>query len=250
MRLLKTVFHVHTDHSDDSNNTVEHLLECAHRWEIDCLTITDHDTIEGARAVAAAAGPNLRVIIGEEISTREGHLIGLFLHEHVGPGRSARETAKAIRQQGGLVVVPHPFISMFSCGLRRAVHGLVDLIDAVEIANAQNLSPFPDRKARRFAARHGLPGLAGADSHHRNSLRASYQWLPEFDGPESFLAAVRQAELVPGRHTLGYFVRSAWLITRVRLGFGTPADYGRRCTTPRPNRRARPLTVSVEPLER
>ncbi|NLX21456.1 MAG: PHP domain-containing protein [Phycisphaerae bacterium] len=247
MRLLKTVFHVHTDFSDDSNNAVEHLLDCAHRWGIDCLAVTDHDTIEGAQALAAAAGPRPRVIVGEEISTHDGHLIGLFLNEHVGPGRSARETAKAIRQQGGLVVVPHPFNSIFGCGLRSTTHDLLDLIDAVEVANAQNFSPLPNRRARQFAHRHHLPALVGVDSHHRHSVHTCYQHIPEFDGPESFLAALRHAQLVPGRHTLGYFARSAWLLARYHLGLGTPADYGRRCPMARPKHHARSLPVPIEP---
>jgi hypothetical protein len=229
--LLKTVFHVHTDFSDDSNNAVEHLLDCALAGGR-LPAVTDHDTIEGAQPGGAAV-PRQRVLVGEEDLHPRRPSHRLFPHEHVAPP-TARDTAKAIRQQAPRGV-PHPFNSIFGCGLRSTTHDLIDLIDAVEVANAQNFSPLPNRRARQFAHRHHLPALVGVDSHHRHSVHTCYQHIPEFDGPESFLAALRHAQLVPGRHTLGYFFRSAWLLARYHLGHGTPADYGRRCPMAPPN---------------
>ena len=229
MTQWKTVFHVHTDSSEDSENTVCHLVESAGREGVDCLIVTDHNSIEGARELAEAAGPGLRVIVGEEISTRQGHLIGLFLTERIPPRMDVRTTAEAIKAQGGLVVVPHPFNVLFDCGLRGAVRRILDLIDLVEISNAQNISPLPDFLARRFARRHGFPGLVGVDSHHRNSLTACYQWMHPFEGPTEFLAAARDAQLVFGCHTFGYFMRSAVFEARKCLGLRPPPRYGRRC---------------------
>ena len=234
MKPLKTVFHVHTDYSDDCENSVDHLLEAARRYQIDCLAVTDHDTIEGARALAAKAGPDLRVIIGEEISTTEGHLIGLFLREHVEPEMTPRQTAEAIKDQGGLIVAPHPFNTLFGCSLREAVYDIIDLLDLVEVSNAQNLLPYPNRKAAQLARRFDFPGLVGVDSHHHDSVNSCYQHLQSFDGPSSFLASARQARLVTGRHTLGYFFRSGWLVIRTKgLGLGPPEGYGRNCALSR-----------------
>ena len=126
--VLKTVFHVHTDYSDDSNISISHLIDaCAHR-KVNCIAVTDHDTIAGARELAAHAGPSLRVIIGEEISTIDGHLIGLFLRERIEPGMPVRRSAEAIHDQGGLVVVPHPFNRIFGCSLNEKVYEILDLI--------------------------------------------------------------------------------------------------------------------------
>jgi len=246
VQLLKTVLHVHTDYSDDSDNEVGHLLESAGQLGVHCLAVTDHDSIEGAETLAAEAGPELEVIVGEEISTSDGHLIGLFLQEHVKPGMSPRRTAEAIKGQGGLVVVPHPFNSLFSCGLRGALFDLVDLIDIVEISNAQNLLPFPNRRAASFARQYGLPGLVGVDTHHQNSLDACYQWLEPFDGPGSFLESIARARLVAGRHRLNYFVRTALYIARYQLGFGFPSRYGRNCTLVRGQRVPQPVPVPVK----
>ena len=234
MKPLKTVFHVHTDYSDDCENSVDHLLESARRYRIDCLAVTDHDTIEGAQALAAEAGPELKVIVGQEISTSEGHLIGLFLREPVEPEMSPRQTAEAIKEQGGLIVAPHPFNTLFGCSLREAVYDIIDLLDLVEISNAQNLLPYPNRKAEQLARRFDFPGLVGVDCHHQDSVNSCYQYLAPFDGPASFLAAARQARLVPGRHPLGYFFKSGWLVARTKgLGLGHPDGYGRNCATSR-----------------
>ena len=222
---IKTVFHVHTDYSDDCNTSIEDLLTTARRQGVGCIAITDHDNIDGARAFAAA-GPDLRVIVGEEISTTDGHLIGLFLRDCVSPGRPVRRTAEAIREQGGLVVVPHTFNRLFGCGLRDKVHEILDLIDVVEVANAQNLLPFADRKAAGFARRHRFPGMVGADTHH--------QWLEPFDGPASFLASLGQAHFVARSHPLSYFVRAANVILRHKLRWRFPSGYGQNCPCPRP----------------
>lgn len=245
MALWKTVFHVHTDYSDDSDNAVTHLAAEAERQGVDCLAVTDHDTLDGALALAELAGEDLRVIVGEEISTRQGHLVGLFLTEPIPPDMEVRATAEAIKDQGGLVIVPHPFNLLFDCGLRSAVRQILDLIDAVEVSNAQNLSPLPNVLAARFARNHGLPGLVGVDSHHRNSLAACYQWMRPFDGPADFLAAARDAQLVFGCHRPSYFARSAVVLARKWLRIGAPPRYGRHCTVQRGRHRGQPVRAST-----
>lgn len=227
---IKTVFHIHTDHSDDSNASVSDLAACAARCGVGCLAVTDHDTIEGARRLAATARGDLEVIIGEEVSTRDGHLVGLFLKEHVEPGMTVRATAEAIHAQGGLVVVPHPFNRIFDCSLRDRVHGILDLIDVVEVFNSQNLLAGPNRQALRFALRHGLPAIVGADTHHRGYLDSCYQWIEPFEGPTDFIASLRRAHFVARRHPLSYFVRTAGVVLRGKLRGDAPRGYGRNCT--------------------
>jgi hypothetical protein len=164
--------------------------------------------------------------VGEEVSTRDGHLIGLFLEQNIPAGRSARETALAIREQGGLVFVPHPFVSAFGCGLGERVWDIVDLIDAVEVGNGQNLSARADRRAKHFADNMNLGKFVGADSHMAGSLAPCYQTMPSFDGPASFMESLRTAELVPGRHPLWYFLATGYRISRYFAGLGMPAGFG------------------------
>lgn len=227
MQLLKTVFHIHTDYSPDSDFSVEGLLAEARARGVRCLAITDHDTIEGARAVAALAGPDLRVIIGEEISTNRGHLIGLFLREPIEPGQSPRRTAELVRRQGGVVVVPHPFNRLFDCSLREAVYDVIDLLDAVEVSNAQNCLPLANRRALALAERFNLPMLVGADAHHPGSLDACYQLMPAFSGPREFVQVLGRTQRFAGRHPVGYFLRTALVTLSDRLGLDVPERYGR-----------------------
>ena len=246
MAPLKTVFHVHTDHSDDSCHSVERLLELARHAGIRCIAVTDHDTISGARELAAKAGADLRVIVGQEISTRHGHLIGLFLHEGVRPDMSVRQTAQAIKRQGGLVVVPHPFNTFFGCGIRDKVSDILDLIDIVEVCNAQNLLPFPNRKAEKLARQSGYPEIVGTDTHHGHSLDACYQLMEPFDGPAAFVESLKRATFVKGRHPLSYFVLSAQLVLRQKLCLPAAEGYGRKCTVRRTKSGVFPLPVRNE----
>ncbi len=224
--LLRTVFHVHTDHSRDGETPVAELLDEAREHRVDCMAITDHDTLDGALHAAALAGDCPRIIIGEEISTADGHLIGLFLERTVAPGMPLRHTAEQIRAQGGLVIVPHPFNRLFDCGVNERIADIIDLIDAVEVCNAQNLLSRPNRRAAAFAQRHGLTPIVGSDAHLRGSLAACWQWMEPFEDAAGFLESLRAATLVPGRHATGYFLRAVGLILRYRLGLGFPAGFG------------------------
>ena len=208
MGWLKTVIHVHTNFSYDANVSPEQLVETARQDNVDCVAITDHDEIAGALAARALGGP--QVIVGEEISSADGHIIGLFLQERVPPGLSAEQTAARVRAQGGLVLAPHPFSSLCQDSLGPALERLLPWLDAIEICNAQNPLPWEDARAQRFAIRHGVTPYVGADSHVHGYLAAGYQMLPAFQGPDSFVAALQRAELRPGRFGPGYFASMAF----------------------------------------
>lgn len=222
--MIKTLVHVHTDYSFDSNISPECLAAFADREGFGCIAVTDHDTIEGALRLRSMTRAN--VVIGEEITTSQGHLIGLFLKECIQPGMSARATAEAIKAQGGLVLLPHPFVAAFGCGLRNVSYEIADLLDAVEINNAQNLLPGPDRQAAEFAKQLGIPAYVGADTHDRNSIAPCYQTMAEFSGPQSFLNSLHEAALVPGRHPLSYFAATAIRLAQFYTGLGLPTGFG------------------------
>lgn len=221
---VKTVLHAHTDYSPDANTSCAALLETARRQGVDWVAITDHDEIAGALHARELGG--VGVIVGEEISSADGHVIGLFLETRIPPGLSAEETAVQIRAQGGLVLAPHPFSTLCADRLGARLERLRGFFDAIEVCNAQNPFPWEDAQARRFAQRYGLTPYSGSDTHIRGYLAESYQLLPPFDGPAEFLTALQQAELHPGRFGPGYFaamgVRHVWdkLFPRRLPGFG------------------------------
>lgn len=221
---MKTLIHIHTDYSYDSNITVEQLARGCAAEGVGCVAVTDHDSIEGARRLAGIS--DINVIVGEEVSTRDGHLIGLFLEEWIRPGLSALDTARAIREQGGLVLLPHPFVRAFSCGLGDTARQMPEWIDAVEVGNGQNLSRRADRLAAAFAEQHNLPQYVGADSHMNTSLLPCYQEMaPAYDA-HSFLNALRRAELVPGRHPWSYFASTAYRLVLSLTGLRQPDPFG------------------------
>jgi predicted metal-dependent phosphoesterase TrpH len=196
---VRVDLHSHTMWSGDSTTTPDELEQAVIESGLDVLCITDHNAVKGALRLAAELP--CRVVVGEEVRTHAGELIGLFLTERVPFGIPAREVAAAIREQGGVVYVPHPFDPV-----RRnlAEDALVDLagaglVDAIEVRNAKTSLESLNRRAARFAADHGLLAGAGSDAHVPDALGSAYVEMPDFDGPASFLAALAQGRVV-GHH--------------------------------------------------
>jgi hypothetical protein len=170
------------------------------------LIVTDHDRIDGALAAREAAPPGLTVIVGEEIKTTHGDLIAAFLQTAVPPGLPSDEAVAAVRAQGGLVGIPHPF-DRFRGSLSRSARldALVPLVDWVEVHNAR-LVGHGNEDAAAFASDHELAGVAVSDAHSLLEVAVAYTTLEgDPSTPAGLLAALPSAELVPGRAT--YFVR-------------------------------------------
>jgi predicted metal-dependent phosphoesterase TrpH len=162
--------------------------------------VTDHDRIEGALAARDAAPAGLTIIVGEEIKTRDGDLIAAFLERPVPPGMSVLDSVAAVREQGGLVGVPHPFDGLRGSLLTGGrMSELVSLVDWIEIHNARLVGRGNERAAA-FAREHGIPGVAASDAHSVLEVGVAYTAL---DGdpstPAGLLAALAGAEIVPGR---------------------------------------------------
>jgi predicted metal-dependent phosphoesterase TrpH len=206
--------HCHTSASFDSLASPDAVVRAAARRGLTHLAITDHDRIEGALRARDAAPPELSVIIGEEIKTADGDLLGIFLGKLVEPGMSAVETIAAIREQGGLVGVPHPFDRFRGYGRKSGADlaGIAGLVDWVEAWNARVVNgPFgrdANEEAALFALEHHLPGLAASDSHTVMEVGVAYNAVAMDPGtPDGMLTALRGVDLHLGRAT--FYVR-AW----------------------------------------
>ncbi len=226
MKRIKVAIHLHTHYSYDSNLSPARLIRAAQRIGVDCLAITDHNEIDGALEAQAQGG--VRVIVGEEISSADGHLLGLFLRERIPPRLSGEETCAAIHAQGGLAVAPHPFCILCENSLQTAAGRLTEHLDVVEVYNAQNPLPWEDARAARFAKRTGLPACVGMDAHLR-WLPLTYQRMDDFTDARGFLEALPQADLFKSRVGLRYWtvmgLRHLWdkPATRPLPGFGVKA---------------------------
>lgn len=188
---MKLDMHGHTYFSKDSRLRPRAIVERARAMGLDALCITDHDEIDGAFEVAALGA--MPVVVGEEIRTSEGEIIGLFLRERIAPRMTPEETIAAIRAQGGLVYVPHPFDTYRGSRLQpAALERIVDQVDVLEVFNARNLRRWQNDAALAFATRHRLHMGAGSDSHTVYEIGHAYVELPAFDGPAGLLSALSQ----------------------------------------------------------
>ena len=196
---VRVDLHSHTMWSGDSTTTPEELVEAVEASALDVLCVTDHNAIKGAQELAALLP--CRVVIGEELRTHAGEIIGLFLTEHVPFGVQPPEAAHLIRQQGGLVYVPHPFDPMRRNLAEPALVALTGagLVDALEVFNAKTTLSHLNERAAAFARDHDLAAGAGSDAHVPEALGAAYVEMPDFDGPADFLAKLREARVV-GHH--------------------------------------------------
>lgn len=196
---VRVDMHSHTKWSGDSTTTPDEIEQAVVESGIDVLCITDHQAIGGA--VALAGQLPCRVIVGEELRTHAGEIIGLFLHERIPAGTWPADAARAIRQQGGVVYVPHPFDPMRRNMSEAALYELASagLLDAVEVLNAKTSLPSLNRRAADFAAEFDLAAGAGSDAHVPAALGAAFVEMPDFDGPADFLAKLREASVV-GHH--------------------------------------------------
>jgi predicted metal-dependent phosphoesterase TrpH len=192
-RRIRVDCHLHTALSGDAVTTIDELAGRVEQERLDVICITDHNATAAAMA-AAERDIGARVIVGEEIRTREGDLIGLFLTERIPYVLPLHEAVALIRAQGGLVYLPHPFDHGRS-SLGPAAEQLCAkrLADVVEVFNAKIEDQAINLRAAELAARHGLPGAAGSDAHDPDGVGAACTEMDDFDGPAEFLRALRSA---------------------------------------------------------
>ena len=196
---VRVDMHSHTMWSGDSTTMPEELSISIVESGIDVLCITDHNAIAGA--VELVDRLPCRVVVGEELRTAAGEIIGLFLVERVPSGLGHVEAAREIREQGGLVYVPHPFDPMRRNLTEAALYELAELglIDAIEVHNSKTSLASLNRRAAEFAAEFGLANGAGSDAHVPDAIGSAFVEMTDFTNAGEFLTALRTGVVV-GHH--------------------------------------------------
>jgi predicted metal-dependent phosphoesterase TrpH len=236
--LIEVDLHMHTDHSGDCATPVEVLLQTARDRGLGAIAITDHNEVSGALEAAAIAEgmPDLKVIVAEEVKTAEqGEVIGLFLKEKIPKGLTMAETVAAIREQGGLVYVPHPFDRFHSVPDYEHLLDIVEEVDLLEVFNPRVALTAFNEEAVRFAGKYRIVPAAGSDSHVAQGLGSVRQRIHDFDGPAEFLEAMRDADITRKHKNLVYVQTLKFLQTT-----GRPKAPKRRVSNPKPARGGRP----------
>ena len=193
---------MHTNLGDGWVSPARVVKEAVAR-RLSIIAVTDHDHLEGAKRVEELlAGQETQLIKGVEVSTRGGHLIGLFVEKAPKPTRSVEESIDAIKEQGGLVVVPHPLGRLVPSLSRRKIDGLLERgygIDGIEIYN-----PSPANASQRAVVRAanedwGLAEIGSSDAHFWQHIGAGYTNFPGRTGDE-LRHAVLQRSVTAGGH--------------------------------------------------
>jgi len=196
--------HVHSEYSKDCVSSIEAILVTAREIGLGAIAIADHNVIDGAFRARELADGDPFVIIAEEVKTAEGEVIGLFLQQAIPKGLSFDETLSLIKEQGGLVYVPHPFDALRTTPSYRALVDNLHRIDVIETYNAKvALSSF-NLSAERFAAKYNIVAGAGSDAHVLQGLGTAMMRMPRFTDQQSFMTALWEADIIARRKNLLY----------------------------------------------
>jgi hypothetical protein len=210
--LILCDLHMHTEHSHDCAVPVGTLLDYAEAQGLGAIAVTDHNVFAGAReAVELARTRELVVIPGEEVKTDGGELIGLFLEHEIPRGMSMGDTIAAIREQNGIVYVPHPFDRLHTIPAAQSLHRHLAEIDVFEVYNARLLFEGFNDEALRFARKYNLTMGAGSDAHVLQGVGTGLVRMRAFETPEEFLISLRSAEILRRPKSLVYLQGLKWV---------------------------------------
>jgi len=224
-RELFADFHVHSNHSKDCAMPVADILERAREVGLDVVAITDHDTAAGgleARELADRYG--VRVIVGEEVKSSEGEVIGLFLERTIPGGMSFAQTVAAIKDQGGIVYVPHPFDRLHTIPSPQVLRDNVGSIDVVEVFNSRLAFPGFNESAERFAQRYRIPAAAGSDAHVLPGIGTALCGVDDFTGPGDLVEALAESRIVRRPRSLIYLQSLKFIQTSLAPPGRTPGQ--------------------------
>lgn len=202
--------HIHSSASFDCQVPPRLVLGRCNALGLAPIFLTDHDTIQGGRGLRVEGSPD--VLLGQEITTAEGEIIGLFLDREVPSGLPPTEAVRRIKEQGGLVYLQHPFDASRRCLTERAVDSIAGEVDIVEVFNGRS-DDGANFRARDLCTALGAAAGAGSDAHSLAEIGKCYVAMRPFVGPLSFLASLRSARIV--RHPNRWALRAeAWMARR------------------------------------
>ena len=170
--MLKLDLHIHSEYSEDGEGSPKEIIKILQNKGLNGMAITDHNTLKGSLKALKEAPKDFVIIPGVEISTKNGHILGLNLKEEVPRDLSVEETVEKIIDNGGIPIVPHLLRSM--SGIKEEKLSIIkDKIPAIEVFNACSV-PQSNLKVAKIAKKYGLGGTGGSDSHVPEYVGYSY----------------------------------------------------------------------------
>ena len=207
-KLIRCDFHCHTEGSADSLTTFQEVRNMLEKTALDRLCITDHNAIDSARSMQEKDPEH--IIVGEEVMTTGGELLGFFLKECIPGGLKPMAAIEQMLKQGAVISVSHPF-DIRRCGWQvRELEEILPFIDAVEIFNARCRSMAINEQAMVFAGQKGIAGTAGSDAHTPVEIGGAWLELQEFTDAESLRIALQHGEIGGKKSSLLVHAGSRW----------------------------------------
>ncbi len=192
--MIKIDLHTHSYGSPDGGITLKGYRKALASRLVDYVAVTDHNSIAAAREIKKVLGD--RIIIGEEIMTTDGEIIGLYLRKEIAPGMSAAMTAHEIKLQGGLVYIPHPFEKLRKGIQEDVLREILPVVDIIEVRNGRALVNLRGNDAKAWASLSGIASASSSDAHSYAGLGRSYTKIPHKPTKGTLLGFLGSAELV------------------------------------------------------
>ncbi|HKR82045.1 MAG TPA: PHP domain-containing protein [Candidatus Saccharimonadales bacterium] len=197
--MFKIDLHTHSYGSPDGGLRMRHYQRALDEGMLDFIAVTDHNRIDVAQELQAALGQ--QIIVGEEINTTAGEIIGLYLQENVPAGLSPEETVKRIKKQGGLVYVPHPFETVRKGVPEHVLKKLAKDVDILEVHNGRAVFQNHSSRASAWVKNNDCVGASSSDAHGFRGWGKTYSCIegkPTRDNLVKLLSAASYAVHAPG----------------------------------------------------
>lgn len=198
--MIKIDLHTHSSASPDGGITPEQYAKALETGLLDSIAITDHNSVDLALSLNKSLGN--QIIVGEEIMTREGELIGLFLQKLVAPGQSVEATAKAIKAQGGIVYVPHPLETVRKGLKQSALDDITEIVDVVEVQNGRAAFQNRGPQAATWARLNRKVMAASSDAHGYKGMGTTYTQIAAMPSANNVIGLLAKGRLTVGRPPL------------------------------------------------
>lgn len=200
MNSIRIDLHTHSVGSPDGGVTLAQYKALIESNVLQYIAITDHDRIDVAQEIHSQLGD--AIIIGQEITTQNGEIIGLFLKSKITPGLTAKETAEAIRDQGGLVYIPHPFETVRKGITKEALDPIASLVDIVEVHNGRAVFQNKGPQAAAWARLHNTATAASSDAHGVKGMATSFSVIDEVPTAKTLAKLLEKGRLQINRPPL------------------------------------------------
>ncbi len=209
--MIRADLHSHSQASPDGSLSLSDYRQALSSGRLDCIAITDHNQIEFALAAQAALGT--AIIVGEEITTTKGEIIGLYLQRAIPAGLSIATTVEKIHEQGGLVYIPHPFETVRKGISLESLQAIAEAVDIVETYNGRSLQNH-SKQAEQWAKNHQKAGASSSDAHGPIGWGKTYTILKTMPGRDSLVTLLTEGVLAT--HSTGIIGRLYPKINRLK----------------------------------